>query len=195
MSALPSTNEQWAALWALLVGGLVGSVTRPLLWPIGPLRWSAFLTAAARQESEDNPDAYNPSDMDGTPSVGILQFHQGTPEMLGWTLDDAKSPYTSGVMAAALVSNAIARRPFPWLLLWVPLVGYPMFRWLWTHGYATSSAWNIPGACLVGYGLLSESSGGEPRGAMTFVVVRMGTLAPLVAALVPVAERVLERRR
>ncbi len=163
MALYPANGGEWLRLGLYLAGGLVGSVYRPLTWPIGPLRWLAYLTMTASQESVygSYPDG------DGGGSRGIAHFQEATATGLGYASTSRDSPFTSGLMSAAYVQRAVWYDPFRWGAVYLPVIGAAQLRRLWTGGYDASGNLATAWASFVS----------EGRSLGTYVGVRILTLA------------------
>ncbi len=184
MTFLPSNAAERSALLWFLLGGLFQSLMSPTTWLIGPFRLVCFLCATASQESAYNDDARG----DSGASWGLAQFGASTASMLGWTQGDALDPWKAGRMSVDLIAHAVRNRPQRWVFLYVPVIGYPLLRQLWTHGYGTDAGFTD--ACL----WCGGSTVDESRGLATFAATRAATLLVESLLFVPVYLLLVRRK-
>lgn len=127
---LPTSTSAALSTVALVLGATASWFAHPLIWLcFGPFRWIAAILMTAAQESSYNASAEG----DDGASVGILQFTAPTWEALGGDPDRRTSSMLSGWYAGAYVQNAILT-DVRWLWMAVPVYGYAVMRFLWTHG-------------------------------------------------------------
>lgn len=185
-AAFPSSAAGWAALGALLAGGLVGWVTHPVIWLAwGPFRWSCVLVAYASQESAFNPSAVH---VEGEgDSAGILQYN--TSEVNSGLLPSADvrlSSFWSGYYAAVRWQRAFTGTwgGLVWLAFCaLPVVGYAYARRGWRYNpWASNPLSRDENGWVHGpIEVVAEAMYDEWRGASAWYVWRGASLALLFA--------------
>jgi len=185
--AIPSSSREWATALALWAGGLAGWVVHPSIWLcFGPLRWLAFLSVTAASESSWVRDASG----DGGKSFGVLQFSLAhTPR------ETSQSPFRSGYAAAGFVSAAVLQSPWWWTLA-LPVAGFGVGRYLWTHGVSAASGRAAWLGDRTGTTWWSEPTGATKALLLAGVVLYRGaTLIPLVVLFVLLGRKKKGRKR
>ena len=171
--ALPSGATKWTNAFMMIAGVMLGWMVSPVVWLVaGPFRMIAMLLAQSSQESGYNATVCG----DAGSSCGIAQFQLATIEALGGDNDDRNSPFWSGYYSVRMVRKALLTKR-GWCLIGVPIYGYAVLRYLWTHGWNAASPWENawskkgPGGSLA-----------EPRAWGSFLLWRLLSLLPLAGA-------------
>tara|TARA_Y100001938_G_C8046122_1_gene409007 strand:- start:55 stop:675 length:621 start_codon:yes stop_codon:yes gene_type:complete len=177
--AVPNTSEKWLNLLMMLGGVFVGWLVSPVTWLVaGPLRMISMMGAQAAQESGYNSTVCG----DAGTSCGMLQFQLATIEALGGDDEDRSSPFWSGYYGVRMVRTALLNNP-QWFLIAVPVYGFAVLRYLWTHGWGAASPWENAWAKKGIGGMTTDPSTGtshsEPRAWGAFLIWRGLTLLPL----------------
>jgi hypothetical protein len=130
-------------------GTMLGWLCHPACWIVaGPFRWLALMLGSIAQESGYNSNAAAdiPS---GGQSLGVAQFILDTWYALGGEGKARNDDFWSGWYSAAYVQSAIIE-DMRWVSIAVPVYGYAVLRYLWTHGEGSadeiwSEAWAYKG--------------------------------------------------
>lgn len=178
-SATPGTDlGRWFNLISMLAGVLVGWIVSPITWIVaGPFRMMAMMGAQAAQESTYHSTVCG----DKGASCGILQFKLSTIESLGGSNADRSSPFWSGYYGVRYVRAGLLYDSH-WFLIAVPVYGYAVLRYMWTHGWGAASPWGVAWSKKGIGGSMTTDEGvvySEPRAWGAFIIWRTLTLLPM----------------
>lgn len=126
--------DQALYLVAAYFGGLVSLLVRPVVWPVaGPLRLLAFMLGTASQETAFQPRTVT-AEPNGSDSAGLFQWNSANPLRPPGAGDGGlTTAWREGWAFVDNIEDAILT-DIRWFQLALPLAGFPLLRWLWTHG-------------------------------------------------------------
>ena len=174
--AFPMGMEKWKNALMMMGGVLVGWMVSPVVWLVaGPLRILVLMMAQASQESGYNSTVCG----DAGTSCGMLQFQEETIKALGGSNEDRSSPFWSGYYGVRMLRKALLSDK-SWWLIGLPIYGFAVLRYMWTHGWGATTQFGYAGAWSVAWSTKGPSGTlAEPRAWGAFVSMRAISLIPI----------------